>query len=523
MTDTEVLIVGAGPTGLVLALFLTKRGVRVRLIDTTTGPGTTSRAIVMHARNLEFYRQVGIADTAVREGSKFSSLTLWVNGRQRAHVDVAESGAGLSRFPFMLILPQDAQERLLIEQLVQCGVHVERQTELVSFEELDGRVHAQLRLPDGTLQPCAARYLAGCDGAHSTVRRELGMEFAGGEYSDVFYVADIVGEGPPMNGETNIALDDANFLVIFPMKGAGAGRLVGAVRREGAAPNAIRWEDVSQRVADHLRLKVTEVRWFSTYHVHHRVAATFRRGPVFLLGDAAHIHSPVGGQGMNTGIGDAVNLAWKVAGVLQGRIDESVLDTYSPERIAFARRLVNSTDKAFEFVSARGPIATRVRLALIPFLLPKLFAFRAMRRLMFRTLSQTAIRYPESALSAGKAGDVNGGDRLPWVELGGDGTPADNYEPLGALEWQLHCYGEVTPAVRELCERRGLECHSFPWRGAMRRAGFRRDAIYLVRPDGHVGLADSGADAGILDRYCDEQGIRYSPPTNGTRPVIVSR
>ena len=175
------------------------------------------------------------------------------------------------------------------------------------------------------------------------------------------------------------------------------------------------WDDVSQRVIEWMRIDVERVHWFSTYRVHHRVADRFRKGRAFLLGDAAHIHSPVGGQGMNTGIGDAVNLAWKIADVMHGRADASLLDSYEPERIAFARRLVATTDQAFTGVTSDGAIARRIRLNIVPALAPAVFSFGPTRRFMFRTISQIAIQYRGSSLSEGRAGEVHGGDRLPWV------------------------------------------------------------------------------------------------------------
>ena len=201
------------------------------------------------------------------------------------------------------------------------------------------------------------------------------------------------------------------------MKGEGRARLIGTVREEAEHQHEdLSWNDVSQRVIEWMRIDVERVNWFSTYRVHHRVADHFRKGRAFLLGDAAHIHSPVGGQGMNTGIGDAVNLAWKLAAVLHGRADASLLDSYEPERIAFARRLVATTDQAFTGVTSSGAIARLVRLHIVPLLLPLLFAFEAVRRFMFRTVSQTAVNYRGSSLSEGRAGAVHGGDRLPWVK-----------------------------------------------------------------------------------------------------------
>jgi hypothetical protein len=226
---------------------------------------------------------------------------------------------------------------------------------------------------------------------------------------------------------------------------------------------------------------------------------------VFLLGDAAHIHSPVGGQGMNTGIGDAINLAWKLAAVVQSRADERLLDTYEPERIAFARRLVASTDRAFQVVTSDGPIARFVRMHVAPRILPRMFASTTFRRIMFRTVSQTMINYRDSALSSGVAGKARAGDRLPWIKLDeGSNMVADNYTPLTALDWQVHVYGAVPSAIAEACHTKGLAVHAFEWRNAMQTAGLQRNAIYLVRPDGYIGFAAGEAGAEEFNRYLSD-------------------
>jgi 2-polyprenyl-6-methoxyphenol hydroxylase-like FAD-dependent oxidoreductase len=505
---TDVLIVGAGPTGLVLALWLNRMGVRVRVVDKAAEPGTTSRALAVQARTLELYRQVGLADAVVNRGRKMTAINLWRTGKHVAHMVFGDMGADVSPFPYALIYPQDEHERLLIDRLAEAGVHVERQTELVAFEETATGVRARLKRADGRTDMCDAAYVAGCDGAHSAVREGLHIGFPGGTYNHLFYVADVEARGAVMNGELHGALDATDFLIVFPLKDDGRARLIGTVRTEAEHQHDdLTWDDVSQRIIEWLRIDVERVNWFSTYRVHHRVADRFRNGPAFLLGDAAHIHSPVGGQGMNTGIGDAVNLAWKIADVIHGRADASLLDSYEPERIAFARRLIATTDRAFTGVTSDGAIARLVRLKILPAVAPAVFAFRAARRFMFRIVSQTAVHYRGSSLSQGRAGGVLGGDRLPWVPMDQD---RDNFAPLTSLDWQVHVYGDASPEIRAACDERKLPLHVFPWRPAMGRAGLRRNAVYLVRPDGYVALADAEGSATVLRSYLDARKLSLS-------------
>jgi 2-polyprenyl-6-methoxyphenol hydroxylase-like FAD-dependent oxidoreductase len=506
--DTDVFIIGAGPTGLVLALWLARLGVRVRIIDKTAEPGTTSRALAVQARTLELYSQIGLADAVVERGREVLAANLWVAGNKAARAVLGDMGAGLSPFSYALIFPQDEHERLLIDRLAEVGVQPERGTELLGLEDVAGRLVARLKRPDGAQETCEAAYIAGCDGAHSTVREALGIGFPGGVYSHLFYVADVDASGTTINGELHVALDKTDFLAVFPLKDDGRARLIGTVREQAERQHEnLSWKDVNKRVIEWIQIHVKHVNWFSTYRVHHRVADHFRKGCAFVLGDAAHIHSPVGGQGMNTGIGDAVNLAWKLSDVLHGRANASLLDSYESERIAFARRLVATTDQAFMGVTSSGAVARLIRLHAVPLLMPPLFAFRTVRRYMFRTISQTAVNYRGSALSEGRAGGVHGGDRLPWVKMGLNGDEKDNFTPLTSLGWQAHVYGDSTPEIHAVCDGRKLPLHVFPWNPEMRRAGVRRNAVYLVRPDGYVALADPEGSATAVTSYLDARKL----------------
>jgi 2-polyprenyl-6-methoxyphenol hydroxylase-like FAD-dependent oxidoreductase len=498
MLRTDVLIVGAGPTGLVLALWLTKLGIKVRIIDKTAEPGTTSRALAVQARTLELYRQLNLSDEIFKRAHRTPAVNLWARGKKAARVPFETVGAGLTPYPFLLVFPQDEHERLLVERLQELGVSVERRTELTGFEEAAGSVSAQLRHADGREETCDATYIAGCDGARSRVRETIGMGFAGGTYRQLFYVADVQAEGPAINGELHIDLDEADFLGVFPLAGDGRARLVGTVRDDRANhAETLRFEDVSDRAIKHLKVSVSQVNWFSTYHVHHRVAAHFRKGRAFLLGDAAHVHSPAGGQGMNTGIGDAINLAWKLAAVLGERATDSLLDSYEAERIVFARRLVATTDRVFSFATAEGRVADVLRTRVAPLLISTVAGFEAAREFMFRTVAQITLNYRDGPLSEGVAGHVHGGDRLPWVSVDGH----DNFASLDAMTWQVHVYGSASEELVAWCAARDLPLQLFDWRPEYEAAGIAQNALYLLRPDTYVALADPSGSVQVLERY----------------------
>jgi 2-polyprenyl-6-methoxyphenol hydroxylase-like FAD-dependent oxidoreductase len=503
--ETDVLIVGAGPTGLVLALWLDAQGVRVRIIDKAKTPGTASRALAVQARTLELYQQLGLHRDVLERGLRVESANMWLAGEKVGRIAIDHVGDDLSPFPFVIIYPQDEHEKLLIERLAERGIFVEREKELTALEEpTDGTSeHVVARFRGET---CRARYIAGCDGARSTVRDIIGAKFPGGTYDHLFYVADVEATGPVVDHGLHIMLDQEGFVGIFPLTRRGHIRIIGTIRDEDESGDqegsrAYEWSDIDRRSLELVEVDVAKVNWFSTYRVHHRVASPWRseKGRIFLLGDAAHIHSPVGGQGMNTGIGDAINLAWKLACVLQHRGNPELLDTYEAERVPFAERLVATTDRAFSGVSSKSGIAGALRKHVLPRVFEAISRSKKGRRLLFRTISQTEIEYPDAK-------------RLPWRPR------LNNYEPTGLIDWQIHFYGrKVDPQLAAFARERKIAIHSYS----------EGDAIYLVRPDGYV--VTKATTAKEIEAYVVENGIRGrrmtkdSPPTRLTTERTVSK
>jgi 2-polyprenyl-6-methoxyphenol hydroxylase-like FAD-dependent oxidoreductase len=498
MPGQEVLIIGAGPTGLVLALWLARMGVSVRIISDASGPGTASRALAVHARTLELYGQADLTETVVAEGFEVKGVKLWVGGAPAARLSLENAGAGHTRYPFLHIYPQDRHERLLVDRLHRQGVEVEWNTRFVSYQEHEDGILASLEDRDGKPMEVAASFLAGCDGASSAVRKALGFGFPGGTYQQTFYVADIEASGPAMTGELHLDLDRSDFLAVFPLDGVSAMRLIGTVKENAEEAGKLRFEDVNRRAIRDMKIDVKAVHWFSSYRVHHRVVEHFSKGRAFLLGDAAHIHSPAGGQGMNTGIGDAVNLAWKLRMVLSGDAQQQLLETYETERIAFAHKLVRTTDQMFTLATAEGGLAKFIRTRIVPLVAPAISRIDALREWAFLTVSQLMINYRDDPLSEGKAGDVHGGDRLPWIELG-DGR--SNYYRLDDMRWHLQVYGSAGQELETWCKTNGVVFERFDWQDAFGNADLEDGAMLLVRPDCYVGLAGKHLSAAGLTEY----------------------
>ena len=496
-TARSVLISGAGPTGLLSAFLLARQGVPVRIFDRSSGPVETSRAMGVHARTLEFYDMIGLGEAAAALGSRARTVRLRRKGRDVAGFSIGRMGEGLSPHPYMLTLAQDVHERFLIEALDRHGVSVERDTVLRDVEQDADGVTAMVERRGGT-ERLRAGYLIGADGGSSATRKALGIGFGGGTSTGLFYVADVK-LADETGSDILVGFGADTLALLMPVRTSGMKRVLGIVPPRMADREDLAYDDIRPVCENLLGVRASEVNWFSTYRVHHRVAERFRSGRCFLAGDAGHVHSPVGGQGMNTGLGDAMNLAWKLSDVIHGRAGEDILDTYETERHAFATTLIETTDAAFGKMIAQGWLGRLLREDIAPRAAGLVTKIGAVHTRIFGTVSQIRIAYPQSALSQGAAGKLAGGERLPWVEELG------NFAPLDGIRWQVHAYGTPPEGLEREAAALGIPFHRFDWTEAAGRAGIPRDTAHLLRPDGYVGLA--GADARGLAAYARRHGM----------------
>ncbi|HYL71974.1 MAG TPA: FAD-dependent monooxygenase [Candidatus Dormibacteraeota bacterium] len=509
--DTEVLIVGAGPTGLMLACQLGRRGVRPLIIDRHSGPAQQTRAIGVQARTLEIYASLGIAPEALELGAITRGANVWAAGKHKARIPVGDIGRDLSPFPYILMLGQDDNERIMGAKLREWGITVNWNTELVALQQTPEQVIARLKAPDGSERTVRAGWVAGCDGSRSAVRERCGIGFPEAPYEHVFFVADTVSTGAMVPKELNVYLLKSGFHLFFPLHGTDRWRLIGILPAALHERRDLGIDDVvpEVRAAVGATFAVQECQWFSTYRISHRRAARFREGRCFLLGDAAHVHSPVGAQGMNTGLQDAYNLAWKLALVVAGDAAAPLLDSYEAERLPVAQRLLETTDQMFRAVVSDTWLAGVLRTRLVARLAAFGMHFQPLQRLVFRTVSQIGIRYRHSPLSRTLPGltqsSVQAGDRFPWLRFTArdGGTERDIFQEMDDIRFNLIVIGEEgapIPGYERLVHTQLVpgDAHNA---ARLAQVHLPPRGFFLCRPDGHVGLAGAQLDVAACARY----------------------
>jgi 2-polyprenyl-6-methoxyphenol hydroxylase-like FAD-dependent oxidoreductase len=553
----EALVVGAGPVGLMLASELRRHGATCRIVDRAPAATDKSKAVVLHARTLEHLDHLALENEFIDGGTLLHGVSFFQGGRRRArlHFDRVDS-----RYPFVLDIPQSTTEELLGDHLRALGGEVEREVELVGFErEADGVV-ASLRHGDGQLEKARARYLCGCDGSHSTVRELAGIAFVGSRYEEEWILADVKIETPPFAlDEATIYVEPHHFLAVFPLP-EERWRLI-AVRKLAAPEmpmDRATLEEFEALLHHHARepVRLYDPAWISPFRIGHRHASHLRDGPVFICGDAAHIHSQVSGQGMNTGLQDAINLGWKLGLVCHGTARAELLDTYEAERVPVIRSILFGTDVATRGVTIRHAVGQQVvnRLARL------LLGFEPVHDYLTRNISETEINYrgggclssfyvEHSGRRASRLGRITlPGDhapRAPHLKTAPDGRQVRLYDLIrhpGHTVVLLQGERPPSPPAAEVAElvaavhaRYGDAVRSLAvrvrdnWRhrefavplvhddgGEMHHAyNAELASVFLIRPDGYLAFRSDWADRHVLLEFLETYLIRSTPDVPG--------
>lgn len=482
MAAPQVIIVGAGPTGLTLACQLQRYNIPFVILDKNSQTTHLSKAMVVHARSLEIFNEIGLAEKAIEIGEPARSFNMIARGKVRGHIEIANFGDGLSQFPFALILEQNKTEKLLAGYLAENNIPIQWNCEVLHLEENEEFVKVTYKDGEGREQQLTANYLAACDGASSLVRNQLKLSFEGDTQERTFYVADLKLDGPiTQSKEAYFVMIKNGFALFFKMEGDRHYRVIGTIP-EADTHKVQHFGDIKETIRKQIQMPIEflEEYWFSTYKVHSRMSPVFRKGRFFLAGDAAHIHTPAGGQGMNTGIQDAYNLAWKLAFVIKGQAQDSLLDTYNDERVANAKNLLKSTDRLFDILAGTGVISNAIRLYVFPMILKIVTQSALFNRRIFPTLSMIGIHYPQSSLTvASKIGKIAAGDRFPYFLNNG----VSSHELVKQPDFKLVCFGK-NPQWQNLQSK--LKIHQLVIENVPAMFGSESDFYIVLRPDNYI-------------------------------------
>lgn len=510
----DIIIAGAGPTGLMLACQLSRLGIDFLILDKKAGPTKESRALVVQARSMEIYQQMGLSEKVESEGRPSAGISFYKKGRQLLTLSLENMGKGLSPFPYVMIFEQSHNERLLYEDLQSIGKQVSWNTEITDIREEEGRYSLVTRSTaevSGSADPVgevSCTYLIACDGSKSKVRDFAGVAFTGGSYENVFYVADThIGGSALSRDKLSLFFTRASITLLFPLPGDERFRVLGILPKEYYHQEHIGFEDISGAVHENLQLPVEfyETQWYSTYKLYHKKVDRFNKGNIFFVGDAAHVHSPAGGQGMNTGLQDAYNLAWKLALVLKNQAARSLLDTYHEERNPVAERLLKTTDRLFSIMTGSNRISGFIKMHIVPRLLPLINKRKGFRTKWFSEVSQIKINYTGSSLSAGTAGQIKAGQRFPWFTVEHKGQQSSIFRlirkqhvtPFLVLIYNLPDK-EWTALDKQLFTVVSIDVNGFNDQ-ALKGVGLPGAFVAVLRPDTYIGyLTEKGFEQAFL-------------------------
>ncbi|MFC0105871.1 FAD-dependent monooxygenase [Kibdelosporangium aridum] len=512
--DCEVLVVGAGPSGLMTAVLLARQGVKVRLIEKNTGPATESRAFAVQARTVELFRNIGLAEELMGRGVVTTGIKFHIKGKPVGGLDFDRARAATTPYQFILMAPQAEIEDLLLRDLARQGVTVERGTRLVSLSQTDKQVMATVRQNDRE-RVISARYVVGADGSHSTVREQLGLAFEGDRYTQRYLLADCQVDWPFDHSHFRIFMNGRRIGLFLPLKGSDVSRVMVTDLTTGTGP--VDLGELQEELREAMRVPVTLTNpvWTSRYQVHIRKVEDYRSGRVFLVGDTAHIHSPAGGQGMNTGLHDAANLAWKLAAVLRTGAAAALLDSYDQERRPVGVEVLRFSDRLYKLAAGLHGWRAWVRDTVGPFVIGRMSAAPLPHRKAFHRLSQISIAYepstynvnellyslkgplaghraPDARINAGgQMFDLLRGYRLHVVALSRKHLTDAEITELAAQLNSIKAFGGnvATHLVGRVQCRRDDRVEHVDSPQVFEHYGLtdpESQALYVIRPDGHV-------------------------------------
>ncbi|HTA84571.1 MAG TPA: FAD-dependent monooxygenase [Bacteroidia bacterium] len=481
---TEVVIVGAGPTGLSMAVQLLRYNIDFIILEKNEKTTPLSKALVVQARSLEIFQEIGLAEKAIKEGQITTGLNMFYKSKLRAKVNINKLGEGLSQFPYALSLEQSKTETLLVDYLKENNRTIRWKSEFKGYEQVDNRVIVSFNDETGQERKIEAQYPVGCDGASSMVRHKMGLELKGDTVPRMFYVADVKLRSSVINkNELFMFLFKKGFIIFFPMEGEGHYRIVG-ILPDADESKEYKFEDIEPSIKHQIGVSVDfeELGWFSSYKVHSRKTDSFGNERSYIAGDAAHIHTPAGGQGMNTGIQDVYNLAWKLAFVIKGELNPEFLKTYSIERAENAKNLLETTDKLFDAMAGENGFWNFIRLNILPVIVHLVTQNPIAKKWIFPLISETGIRYKENELIIGSTiKKVKAGNRMPYFTF----PQGDNiFDYLREPAFKLLFFGQNKQVELNTGKIKTVK-HSFQY---IPKAlfGNHADFYILLRPDNHI-------------------------------------
>jgi 2-polyprenyl-6-methoxyphenol hydroxylase-like FAD-dependent oxidoreductase len=520
--DTEVLIIGAGPTGLMMACQLLRYGVKFRILDKQKDRAHESRAFAIQAKSMEIFQNLGCADEFLKVAHSNVNFAFFINGKKQIEIKFKHFKHQDTPFPSVYFLPQTETERIFIEFLEKQGVYIERQKELITFSQNMQGVQANIKdLTTGITEKLACDYIIGCDGAHSIIRHTLNFSFEGNAYPQIFNLVDASIVWPYSRNKFLFFLGKDGVFVHIPLT-EKISRIMLAKRltRSNAKlsnPNLIDLEHLASLLTQ-VPVKLVNPIWISQFHLHHRGVTKYYKNRAFLVGDAAHIHSPVGGQGMNTGIQDATNLAWKIALVVKKDASIKLLDSYETERHPVGKILLKTTDQFFSLLTAKGFFISKLRNWILPFVISFLFSKKNIEKRLFWFMSQLNIHYAKNQFNyeiiEKSYQELIGG---PCPGYRAPNAPANSsslfillaQKPFNILSFKTkeEQPDELIEKVNTLIKKykAWLQVHAFvlsPTNKLLfKRYGVIASAIYVIRPDGYVGFRVNSDNYLLLEEY----------------------